>query len=279
MGKRKFACFDIDGTLHRGTRMGVSLGEEVTQECVRRELVPREALASVNELRRKYEFRQILFREYVEEVIRVIDQGFFAGLDAESVCKLAGEIAERERDRVYVFTRELLRTVQELGYVTIAISGSFYGVVEPFAKAWGFDIAYGTEYPLDEAGALIGTPGHVVVHAEDKAATLRQIIEREDLTIKGSIGIGDTIGDAPVFGVVEYPILFNPSSELIRVFREDELAINPWIVVERRAIYFSTTRPPYPRKNGSHPRLPLPPCVIRRLQDRLHAVGQYFLLF
>jgi HAD superfamily hydrolase (TIGR01490 family) len=238
VSKRRVACFDIDATLHRGTRSGESLGECVARECVRRGLAPANAFEQADGLRDAYDRRRASYGEYGSEFCRKLEEGFFAGLDAATVHALAEEIATRERERTYVFTRELLHAVQECGYFTIAISGSFHGVVEPFAKAWGFDLVLGTQYDLDHDGTFFGTMDRVVVHAEKKGEVLKEIIRREDLEIKGSIAVGDTLGDASMLEVVEYPILFNPDVALLDHFEnKPPPQRRVWLIIERRIVY------------------------------------------
>jgi phosphoserine phosphatase len=116
---RRVACFDIDGTLHRGTRLGYSLGECVARACVERGLAPADSFSHTEELLASYDRRQISFDSYVSAFTKKLEDGFFGGMKETEVCALAAEIAAQERERTYVFTRELLRACQSLGYCTI----------------------------------------------------------------------------------------------------------------------------------------------------------------
>lgn len=240
MNKRRVACFDIDATLHRGTRSGESLGECVARECVRRGLAPADAFEKADGLRDAYDRRLVPYGEYGTEFCQVLDRGFFAGLDAVAVHAIAEEIARRERDRTYLFTRELLHAVRERGYFTVAISGSFHGVAAPFAREWGFDVVLGTEYDLDPDGKLYGTPDRVVVHAARKGEVLREeIARREGLTFEGSIAVGDAMSDASMLEAVEHPILFNPDAALLDHFdHKPRSQRRAWLVIERRVVYY-----------------------------------------
>ncbi len=68
----------------------------------------------------------------------------------------------------------------------------------------------------------------------NKANILRRAVAKENLTLKGSIGVGDTEGDIPVFELVETPICFNPNMTLYRHAKR-----NKWkIVVERKDVIY-----------------------------------------
>ncbi|KAA0206438.1 hypothetical protein EDM68_01960 [Candidatus Uhrbacteria bacterium] len=266
MGQRKFICYDIDATFHRGTRSGESLGECVARECVRRGLVSGHVMRKADRLRQAYDRRRESFNAYNAEFCRVLEDGFFSGLDARAVCAIAEEVAHRERERTHVFPRELLRTAREFDYAPIAISGSFYGVVEPFARSWGFEFVLGSEYELDENGAYYGTRDRVTIHAEQKGGALKRIVDREGFTWEDSIAIGDTMGDASMLELVEHPILMNPDERLLRHFERPRMnGRGTALVIERRVVYLAATQ-------GSFNET-LPWFIRTRLMEALTSVG------
>jgi len=70
---------------------------------------------------------------------------------------------------------------------------------------------------------------------DDKARVLQRAIEKEGLTLSGSVGVGDSEIDIAFLKMVEKPICFNPNSKL---YQHAKLA--KWkIVVERKdMVYF-----------------------------------------
>jgi len=275
VSKRRVACFDIDGTLHRGTRLGHSLGECVARTCVERGLAPADSFRRADELFEAYDQRRCSFERYSSAFTKRLEDGFFGGMREADVCAIAEEIAKREEKRTYAFTRELLKVVQELGYCTIAISGSFYGVSVPFAKAWGFEHVYGTEVHADENGEYYSEPEHAVVHARDKGGLLRTLVEKYELTLEHSIAIGDALSDASMLEVVEHPILFNPDEKLLTNFQSLGLR-NPLLIIERRVIYASHARPvDYEDSRSRERAVDLPPDVAEALSR--HDIHQFVL--
>jgi len=68
----------------------------------------------------------------------------------------------------------------------------------------------------------------------DKAKVLERAVQKEGLTLEGSIGVGDTEGDITMLSKVEQPICFNPNQLLY-----NEAKKQGWkIVVERKDVIY-----------------------------------------
>lgn len=68
----------------------------------------------------------------------------------------------------------------------------------------------------------------------NKANIVRRAVEKENLTLRGSIGVGDTEGDIPFLEMVEKPICFNPNEKLYRYAR-----LMKWtVVIERKDVIY-----------------------------------------
>ena len=68
----------------------------------------------------------------------------------------------------------------------------------------------------------------------NKAAVVQHAVEKEGLTLKGSIGVGDTESDIPFLELVSEPICFNPNSKLFSHAKR-----NKWrVVVERKDVVY-----------------------------------------
>ena len=68
----------------------------------------------------------------------------------------------------------------------------------------------------------------------NKAAILTRALRKEDITLEGSIGVGDTESDIPMLEMVETPIAFNPNQKLLTHAKR-----RGWkIVVERKDVIY-----------------------------------------
>ena len=135
-------------------------------------------------------------------------------------------VLEKKAENVYVYTRNLLKKLQDEDYFTIAISGSQQDLVEPFAKRYGFDTWVGQQW---ERGNVYFTGNTVKTHT-GKDKIIERLVKEYNLTMKDSYAVGDSNGDSGMLGIVDHPIAINPNSELLEKALE-----NRWkIVVERK---------------------------------------------
>ncbi|MEK7150009.1 MAG: haloacid dehalogenase-like hydrolase [Patescibacteria group bacterium] len=105
--------------------------------------------------------------------------------------------------------------------------------MDSFCERLGFDKVYGRFYELDSSGKFTGK----VVNEDlisDKSNIVRRAIEKENLTLEASIGVGDTEGDISFLEMVSMPICFNPNSKLYTHAKK-----NGWrVVVERKDVVY-----------------------------------------
>ena len=69
---------------------------------------------------------------------------------------------------------------------------------------------------------------------ENKANIVTRVLEKEDVTITDSVGVGDTEGDTALLESVQIPICFNPNSGLFEQAKRRD-----WkVVVERKDVIY-----------------------------------------
>jgi HAD superfamily hydrolase (TIGR01490 family) len=226
MTEKKFAVFDIDGTLFRS-----GLYREVVYELLAAGHAPESLLEEVSELEAAWKARRHdnAFNEYDGVVAKsfdaVLPQIRWADFDAA-----AARVVERLGDYVYTYTRDLAASLKVRGYTLIAISGSQEELVKPFAQRYGFDIYVGQQY---ERGDTYFT-GNIVKTHDGKDVILKKIVEEHGLSFKSSIAVGDTTGDVGMLSIVETPIVFSPDKQLFNIARERH-----WrVVVERKNMVY-----------------------------------------
>ena len=99
----------------------------------------------------------------------------------------------------------MIKKLRRQKYFLLAISNSPKAVVDEFTKNFKFNKAYGRIYAVDKAGRLTGE-GIYFGLMDNKALILKRALEKENLTLSGSIGVGDTEADIPFLKMVERPI-------------------------------------------------------------------------
>ena len=224
--KKKFAAFDIDGTLFRS-----GLYREVFYELYKMGVLPNDLTEQTTEKHRVWRHRVHgnAFEEFDAIVVTVLDS-YLPRLKISDYEEAVKRVLDKRAENVYIYTRDLLKKLKAEGYFLIAISGSQQELVEPFAKRYGFDMWVGQQW---ERGEKYFT-GKVVKTHTGKDKIIERMLDKHNLTMKDSYAVGDSNGDSGMLGIVDNPIAFNPNSELI----EKALANNWKIVIERKNVSY-----------------------------------------
>lgn len=223
---KKFAVFDIDGTLIRW-----QLYHAVVDRMAKLGHLGLDAHEKLHAERMKWKRRENIdsFSEYENFLIKLYES-VLSKLNPKVFDRICNEVADEYKSQVYTYTKRLLKKLKQKGYFCIAISGSHQELVEIVAKEHGFDDWIGSIYHR-AAGKFTGIGK---ISSYDKSTALNDLIQQHSLTIKDSYAIGDTISDKPMLAMVENPIAFNPNRELLYYAKG-----NGWtIVVERKNVIY-----------------------------------------
>lgn len=223
---KKFAAFDIDGTLIRW-----QLYHVVVDRLAKKGALGPDAHKKIHDARMRWKRREDSdgFYTYEKALITLYDQAVTA-VDPADFDQMVNEVITEYRDQVYSFTRDLVTRLKAKDYVLFAISGSQKELVEHIAAYYGFDDAIGSEYHRSD-GQFSGT---ATIASHDKQSALQSLISKHDATITDSYAIGDSLSDAPMLAMVENPIAFNPDKKLYTKAIEQS-----WpIILERKNVVY-----------------------------------------
>ncbi|MDO8466605.1 MAG: HAD-IB family hydrolase [bacterium] len=225
--KRKFAIFDIDGTIFRS-----SLLIELTEGMIHRGIFKPRVRNVYTKAYKKWLDRKGPYGEYINAVVKAFETNI-KGVPAKAFFKISKQVADFHKDRTYRYTRQLITDLKKKGYYLLAISHSPLSVLQDFCRKIGFDKVYGRVHEVNKNGKLTGDTMHLEL-ISDKAKILQRAIEKENLTLKDSVGVGDTETDIRFLEIVKNPICFNPNSGLYRHAKKAG-----WkVVVERKDVVF-----------------------------------------
>ena len=224
---KKVAIFDIDGTIFRS-----SLLIELVQVLIDRKIFPAKA---EQEYRREYTAwlnRAGDYPDYIHAIVKVFIK-YVKGVSEREMASASLAVAHHHGNRVYRYTRDLVKKLKRQGYYLLAISHSPKMVLDEFGKNLPFDKIYGIRYELDKKHKFTGK----LLDEElilDKASILARAVAKEGLTLKHSWGVGDTESDISFLEKVAHPICFNPNHNLYR-----EAKKRGWqVVVERKDVIY-----------------------------------------
>lgn len=225
--KRKVAIFDIDGTIFRS-----SLLIEVTKALIQEKIFPIKVENVYKEAYKKWSERKGSYEDYIMAVVDAFLHNI-KGVKHKDFARIAKNVIAFHRNRVYRYTRDLVKELYKKNYYLLAISHSPKEIVQEFAKTMGFDKTYGWVYAVGENGKFTGQTLYDE-QISDKAKILKHVIEKENLTLLGSIGVGDSEGDITFLKMVQTPICFNPNKKLYTTAKK-----RGWkVVVERKDMIY-----------------------------------------
>lgn len=225
--KRKVAIFDVDGTIFRS-----SLLIQVVNQLIKDGAFPKNAEDVYERHYQKWLDREGDYEEYIASVVQAF-RAHLKGMHYSALANAAEEVVESQWKRTYRYTRDLLPRLKEKGYFLLAVSHSPKTILDKYCPKLGFDKAYGIVYEIGPQEMFTG--GVVDEHLiYNKANIVKRALEKENLTLSHSIGVGDTETDIPFLEMVAKPLCFNPNMKLYKYAKRMK-----WkVVVERKDVIY-----------------------------------------
>lgn len=218
---KPIAIFDIDGTIFRS-----SLAIELFKKLIGEGIFEPTFLKKVKRSEQKWLNRQGHYDDYVRDVVRTYQKAII-GKKKNQIVAASRKVIREQKFRTYRYTKALLERIRKK-YFTIAISGSPLEVIREYNKFLKFDKMYGWEFGIDEKGRYTDA----ILHSPTvyKKELIVRYVQNHNLSLRNSIGVGDTESDVGFLDLVDHPIAFNPNTVLARYARR-----KGWkIVVERK---------------------------------------------
>ena len=227
MKARRLAVFDIDGTIFRS-----SLVVELVEAMIGAGIFDEKVRDIYSKSYKRWLNREDDYEKYINAVVKAYINNI-EGVEYKKYSTLASKVIKFHSGRVYKYTRDLVKKLKKQNYFLLAISHSPNEAVQIFAKTAGFDAVYGRIFEVDKNGKMTGKMVYKEL-IDHKEKVILRVLSKHNLTLKGSIGVGDTENDIPVFNMVEKPICFNPNAKLYKYAKHKK-----WqIVVERKDVIY-----------------------------------------
>ena len=225
--QKKFAAFDIDGTLMRW-----QLFHTIVDELAKRGRVTMSEYQTMTDLFAKWKRRTgpNSFSIYEEAMMNT----WFALIKTVTFDEYHAAVQtvfNDQKDYTYTYTRQLIEKSKSNNYIIIAISGSHQEIVQLIADYYDFDIAVGTKYPTINGKFT----GEEITPVTDKGVILQEIVNDYNLSWEDSYAVGDSSSDAKMMALVKNPIAFNPDRNLLVHAKSQG-----WnIVIERKNVTYA----------------------------------------
>src|SRR3989338_11250691 len=185
---QKVAIFDIDGTIFRS-----SLYIQIVLRLIEEGIFKKTAAQDFARQKLAWLDRKGDYDVYVKAVVGAFTKNI-KGVAYDDFSRVAEEVAAEQKDRVYRFTRDLIKECKRKRYFLLAVSHSPKGTLDHFCKRLGFDKVYGLMYdvgPTDRFTGKITEEAFML----NKAAVVQPAVLKDGLTLQDSIGVGDTESD------------------------------------------------------------------------------------
>lgn len=192
---RRLVVFDMDSTL---------IQQEVIDE-IAREAGVYEEVSAVTEaaMRGELDFKQSLARRVA----------LLEGLEESVLAKVADRLVLTEG------AERLLKALKTFGYKTAVLSGGFTYFGRLLQRQLGLDYVYANELEIED-GRLTGKVAGPIVDGARKAELLKEIAEKEGISLEQVIAVGDGANDLPMLRVAGLGIAFHAKPLVKRSARQ-----------------------------------------------------------
>ena len=227
VGKRRVAIFDVDGTIFRS-----SLLIQLVEQLILDGSFPKDAERVYERERQKWLDREGDYGAYVEALVTAFRK-HIKGVHYGALADAADRMVAARWKQTYRYTRDLLPELKSKGYYLLAVSHSPKTVLDKFCPRLGFDKSYGMVYELGPQEKFTGNvvDEHLIYN---KANIVRRAVEKQNLTLSHSVGVGDTESDISFLEMVAKPVCFNPNMKLFKYAKRMK-----WkVVVERKDVVY-----------------------------------------
>ncbi|BCD98250.1 phosphoserine phosphatase SerB [Marinagarivorans cellulosilyticus] len=180
---RRLVCFDMDSTL---------IEAEVIDELAKAQGVGDQ----VAEITEQAMTGQIDFNESFARRMALLK-----GLDESVLADIAANLPITEG------AEHLLKTLNKLGYKTAILSGGFNYFGRYLQKKLGIDYVFANELEI-ENGKVTGRVVGTVVNGERKAELLKELAQKENISLEQVIAVGDGANDLPMLSIAGLGIAF-----------------------------------------------------------------------
>lgn len=227
MNNKKLAIFDIDGTVFRK-----NLHFELIDELSWRGIFSKNARRVLIRIYARWLEHRGTYEEYRKKIISIYAREL-KGCLQKDIVEASKKVAGFNKERAYIFAKDLIKKLRKEKYTIIAISGSPIEVIKEYNKFLKLDEVFGSVYETDGKGIYTGRT--IFEPVRHKGHLVGQYIAEKNLTLEGSYGIGDTESDESFLKMVEHPIAFNPNLNLEKVARR-----RGWkIIVEKKDVIYN----------------------------------------
>ena len=139
------------------------------------------------------------------------------GRSRADVRRVAEAVAPRLLALVPAYARQVIETHRREGRSLVMATTTPVDLVEPLARALGFDDVVATRYGVSDDGTYDGTIDGRFVWSIGKLESVREWAQANDVDLGSSYAYSDSVYDTPLLSAVGHPTAVNPDPRLMVV--------------------------------------------------------------
>jgi len=213
----RIAVFDVNECIVNGFLI-IDFADYLTL----RESFDKECNGQVMQAWSDYKKGILEFDKAVNSAIESFAQGL-RGQQVKKIDQLAQEFIEEGRVPPFKYSRRLFNLVKSYTK-TLAVTKCPI-LVEQMKSIFPFDCVLSTKLESKD-GVYTGKIERSLSGKAKKAAALREWLGKNKLSLKGSIGFGDSHHDLSFLQMVETPVVLNPTPELFKIAKRSKWLIH-----------------------------------------------------
>ena len=206
------AFFDLDRTLMAGSSAFQFGRASYEAGLVSRRQLARDAWANV-----KFRLKGSTDEATDELRARIFDS--LRDVRVVELQRLAPRILAGILPRIYPQMLGVAYRHQDEGRRVFIVTAASNELAEMLAHVLAFDGGIGARSEVVE-GRYTGRPDGPFTYREGKAVVMRELAEKEGISLEDSYAYSDSESDLPMLRAVGHPVAVNPDTELLRVARE-----------------------------------------------------------
>ncbi|WGI17240.1 phosphoserine phosphatase SerB [Methanonatronarchaeum sp. AMET-Sl] len=183
--------FDLDSTL-----IDAEIVDELGEICGRK--------GEIEDITRKAMEGELNYEESLRQRVKHLE-----GIRRKDVKETADKVPLMDG------AKKTIQELQEMGYKTAIITGSFKTAAQHIGNKLGIDIVVANELVYED-GCATGQVEGPVTKSNSKGKVLKKLLSELKITNSSSIVVGDGANDLSMFKVAGYSIAFNSSPILTK---------------------------------------------------------------
>lgn len=215
----RIAVLDVDGTLIAGTLAG-----PLPAMLAEAGLVPQDRLARLRRTQTALDAQDPQAAARMHELFAAM----LTDVPCRAVSAVVADLWQRQRERLFDFTRPLVTALKEAGYVPLLISGGPQEMVAHLAGELGVALFRGTQCEAAD-GLFTGRVASTVTDGKDAVA--QNLVGEARIDWPGSLAMGNSLGDLSSLSRVGRPVAFEPTPALRLLARH-----RSWTVCDRTSL-------------------------------------------